>query len=79
MSIQLVLSPILENAFNIDFNTVFAVTFRASIVTLFIVFVIKWLGKKGLDQLSIIDLIIILGLGEAVGQSMLNPTETSIP
>lgn len=31
----------IENAFNIDFNTIFAVTFRTAIVTLLIVFVIK--------------------------------------
>lgn len=32
-----------------------------------------------MDQLKTIDLIIILGLSEAIGQSMLNPSETSIP
>ena len=57
----------------------FAVIFRTAIVTLLIVFVIKWLGNKDLGQLSTIELIIILGLGGAVGQSMLNPSQTSIP
>jgi hypothetical protein len=38
MSIELVISLIIENAFNIDSNTMFAVTFRAAIVTLLIVF-----------------------------------------
>ena len=46
MPIELVVSEIIENAFNIDFNTIFAVTFRTAIVTLLIVFVIKWLGNK---------------------------------
>ena len=55
------------------------VIFRTAIVTLLIVFVIKWLGNKGLGQLSTIELIIILGLGNAVSEPMLNPTETSIP
>ena len=32
-----------------------------------------------MGQLSTIELIIILGLGEAIGQSMLNPFQTSIP
>ena len=50
-----------------------------AIVAFLIVFVIRWLGNKGLGQLSTIELIIILGLGEAVGQSMLNPSQTSIP
>ena len=79
MSIELFISEIIENAFNVDFNTIFAVTFRTAIVTLLIVFVIKWLGNKGLGQLSSIELIIILGLGNAVSEPMLNPTEVSIP
>jgi len=55
-----------------------AVIFRTTIVTLVIVFVIKWHGKKGLGQLSTIELIIILGLGNAVSEPMLNLTGTSI-
>jgi uncharacterized membrane protein YcaP (DUF421 family) len=43
------------------------------------VFVIKWLGNKGMGQLSSIELIIILGLGNAVSEPMLNPTQVSIP
>src|SRR5688572_8202134 len=78
MSIELI-SQIIENAFNVDFKMMFAVIFRTAIVTLLIVFVIKWLGNKGLGQLSTIELIIILGLGNAVSEPMLNPTETSIP
>jgi uncharacterized membrane protein YcaP (DUF421 family) len=57
----------------------FAVTFRTAIVTILIVFVIKWLGNKGMGQLSSIELIIILGLGNAVSEPMLNPTQVSIP
>src|SRR5215213_6568324 len=79
MSIELVVSQIVENAFNIDFKTMFAVIFRTTIVTLLIVFVIRWLGNKGMGQLSTIEMIIILGLGEAVGQAMVNPSQTSIP
>ena len=41
MPIELVVSEIIENAFSIDFNTIFAVIFRTAIVTLIIVFVIK--------------------------------------
>src|SRR5215208_8152231 len=78
MPIEL-LSEIIENAFNMDYKMMLAVTFRTAIVTLLIVFVIKWLGNKGLGQLSSIELIIILGLGNAVSEPMLNPTEVSIP
>ena len=79
MPIELVVSEIMENAFNVDFKMMFAVILRTAIVTLLIVFVIKWLGNKGLGQLSSIELIIILGVGNAVSEPMLNPTETSIP
>jgi uncharacterized membrane protein YcaP (DUF421 family) len=79
MSIEIVASEIIENAFNIDFKMIFSVIFRTAIVTLLIVFVIRWLGNKGMGQLSTIELIIILGLGNAVSEPMLNPTETSIP
>ena len=79
MAIELVVSEIVGNAFNMDYKMMLAVTFRTAIVTLLIVFVIKWLGNKGLGQLSSIELIIILGLGNAVSEPMLNPTETSIP
>jgi uncharacterized membrane protein YcaP (DUF421 family) len=79
MPIELLLSNIIENAFNVDFNTLFAVTFRTAIVTILMVFVIKWLGNKGMGQLSSIELIIILGLGNAVSEPMLNPTQVSIP
>ena len=68
MAIELVLSEIVESAFNMDYTMMLAVTFRTAIVTLLIVFVIKWLGNKGLGQLSSIELIIILGLGNAVSE-----------
>ena len=70
---------IIENALSIDLNTILSVSFSTAIVAFLIVFVIRWLRNKGLGQLSTIELIIILGLGEAVGQSMLNPSQTSIP
>ena len=73
------LSQIIENAFNIDFNTFVAVSFSTAIVALLIVFVILWLENKGMAPLSTIELIIILGLGEEIGQSMVNPNQTSIP
>jgi uncharacterized membrane protein YcaP (DUF421 family) len=44
-----------------------------------LVFVIRWLGNKGMGQLKTIELIILVGLGDAIGQTMLKPSETSIP
>ena len=74
---ELVVPEIIENTFNIDINTIFAVTFRTTILTLLIVFVIKWLGK-GLGQISSIELIMILDIGNAVIEPMVIPTEVSI-
>src|SRR5215204_2528311 len=73
------ISGIIANSLSIDFNTLFAVSFSTAIVAFLIVFVIRWLGNKGLGQLSTIELIIILGLGNAVSEPMLNLTEISIP
>jgi len=41
------LSKIIENALNIDFNILVAVTFSTTIVAFLIIFVIRWLGNKG--------------------------------
>ncbi|HJT84836.1 MAG TPA: YetF domain-containing protein [Nitrososphaeraceae archaeon] len=78
MSIEPV-SDIIKNIFNTDLNTIVGATFSTAIVVFLIVFVIRWLGNKGMGQLKTIELIILVGLGEAIGQSMLNPSQTSIP
>jgi uncharacterized membrane protein YcaP (DUF421 family) len=79
MSIESVVSDIIKNAFNIDFNTLIGIIFSTTIVVFLLVFVIRWLGNKGLGQLKTIELIILVGLGDAIGQTMLKPSETSIP
>ena len=79
MSVESVLSDIIRNTFNIDFNTLVGITFSTAIVVFLLVFVIRWLGNKGMGQLKTIELIILVGLGDAIGQSMLKPSETSIP
>ncbi len=79
MSVESVLSDIIKNAFNIDFNTLVGITFSTAIVVFLLIFVIRWLGNKGMGQLKTIELIILVGLGDAIGQSMLKPSETSIP
>ena len=78
MSIEPV-SDIIKNLFNTDLNTIVGATFSTAIVVFLIVFVIRWLGNKGMGELKTIELIILVGLGEAIGQSMLNPSQTSIP
>lgn len=48
------ISGIIENALSIDFNTLLAVSFSTAIVAFLIIFVIRWLGNKGLGQLTTI-------------------------
>ena len=57
MSIALIVTKTIENAFDVDFKVMLTVIFRTEIVTLLIVFVLTWLGNKSLSQLSSIELI----------------------
>jgi ABC-type nitrate/sulfonate/bicarbonate transport system permease component len=50
MHIELLVSEIIENAFNMDYKMMFAVILITAIITLLIVLVIKWLGNKGLGH-----------------------------
>jgi uncharacterized membrane protein YcaP (DUF421 family) len=49
------------------------------IVTFLILFIIQWLGTKGLGQLTTFELIILVGLGSAVRDPMIYEEEISIP
>ena len=45
---------------------------RTLIVSGILLFVIKWIGSKGVSQLTIYQLIIILSLGNIVAEPMIN-------
>jgi hypothetical protein len=57
MSIVLIVTKTIENAFDVDFKIMLTVIFRTKIATLLIVFVLTWLGNKSLSQSSSIELI----------------------
>jgi hypothetical protein len=57
MSIVLIVTKTIENAFDVDFKIMLTVIFKTKIATLLIVFVLTWLGNKSLSQSSSIELI----------------------
>lgn len=59
-----------NNALTVDADLVLSVIFRTLMVTIFVLFAIRWMGHKGLGQLSMYELIILIGLGSAVGDPM---------
>jgi uncharacterized membrane protein YcaP (DUF421 family) len=76
---EYLLLSILENAFSAEYNLIFSIIVRTIIVTFLILFIIRWLGNKGLGQLTTFELIILVGLGSAVGDPMIYEDEISIP
>jgi uncharacterized membrane protein YcaP (DUF421 family) len=60
----------INNALSVDTDLVMSVVIRTIIVSLFVLFAIRWMGHKGLGQLSMYELIILIGLGSAVGDPM---------
>jgi uncharacterized membrane protein YcaP (DUF421 family) len=79
INFEYLLLTILENAFNAEHNLIISIIVRTIIVTFLILFIIRWLGNKGLGQLTTFELIILVGLGSAVGDPMIYEDEISIP
>ena len=68
-----------QDALNAEPDLIISVILRTLIVTLIILFIFRWLGNKGLGQLSTFELIILIGLGSAIGDPMIYLNEMSIP
>ena len=60
-----------ETAFVADGDFLASVIIRTVIITFFALFVIRWMGHKGLGQLSMYELILVIGLGTAIGDPMI--------
>lgn len=54
-----------------EFSLIISVIFRTMIIAILVFVIIKWLGGKGLSHLSPFGLIIVVGLGSAVGDPMI--------
>ena len=62
----------LNTALSFEPALVLSIIMRTLIVSGILLFVIKWIGSKGVSQLTIYQLIIILSLGNIVAEPMIN-------
>ena len=61
-----------------DLSALPSVVMRTAIIAVLVFLIIKWLGGKGIGQLSPFGLLIVVGLGSAIGDPMVY-NEISIP
>ncbi|TVP40387.1 DUF421 domain-containing protein [Candidatus Nitrosocosmicus arcticus] len=61
-----------------DPSVILSVIIRTAIIASLVFIIVKWLGGKGIGQLSPFALLIVVGLGSAIGDPMLYK-EISIP
>ena len=62
----------------LEFETLPGIIIRSATVYVFIVFAIRLFGKKELAQLSVVDLVFILLISNAVQNAMVGPSTTLI-
>ncbi|MDQ4073436.1 MAG: DUF421 domain-containing protein [Thermoproteota archaeon] len=58
-------------AFQFEFDQIVSAIIRTVTITFFILVIIRWLNKKGLGQLNVFELLIVVGLGSAIGDPMI--------
>ena len=68
----------IENSIAVDFDILLSVILRTVIITTFVFLVIRWMHHKGTGQLSMYELIIIIGLGSAIGEPMIYVQELTV-
>lgn len=59
-------------AFSFDPALILSIMLRTLTISGILLFVIKWIGSKGVSQLTTYQLIIILSLGNIVAEPMIN-------
>ncbi len=68
----------IENSLTADFDIILSVILRTVIITTFVFLVIRWMHHKGTGQLSMHELLIIIGLGSAIGEPMIYIQELTL-
>src|ERR687895_832244 len=68
----------IENSLSVEFDIVLSVILRTVIITTFVFLVIRWMHHKGTGQLSMHELLIIIGLGSAIGEPMIYIQELTL-
>lgn len=69
---------IIHEAIAPDPSSILSVIIRTAIIATLVFIIVKWLGGKGIGQLSPFGLLIVVGLGSAIGDPMIYK-EISIP
>jgi len=64
---------------DLDFSFALEIIFRTFIMFLLILIVLRALGKRGIRQLSLFEVAIIIGLGSAAGDPMFNEDQPILP
>jgi uncharacterized membrane protein YcaP (DUF421 family) len=77
MDILFSTSEYLDSGLSFEPALILSIILRTLIITGILLIAIKWLGSKGIGQLTTYQLIIILSLGNIVGEPMIN-SDTSI-
>lgn len=67
----------LDTALSFEPALLLSIILRTLIIAGILLFIIKWLGSKGVTQLTTYQLIIVLSLGSIVAEPMIN-SDTSI-
>jgi uncharacterized membrane protein YcaP (DUF421 family) len=68
----------IENSLTADFDIILSVILRTVVITTFVFLVIRWMHHKGTGQLSMHELLIIIGLGSAIGEPMIYIQELTL-
>jgi uncharacterized membrane protein YcaP (DUF421 family) len=68
----------IENSLAVDLDIVLSVILRTVIITTFVFLVIRWMHHKGTGQLSMYELLVIIGLGSAIGEPMIYIQELTL-
>ncbi len=68
----------IQDAFIADPTTLISIIFRTVVISSLIFIIMKWLGAKGISQLSPFAFLIFIGLGSAIGDPMIY-RELAIP
>ena len=69
---------VIHDAIVPDPSSILSVIIRTAIIATLVFVIVKWLGGKGIGQLSPFGLLIVVGLGSAIGDPMIYK-EISIP
>lgn len=78
VGVEILPSNFIQEALIPEPSLVISVILRTAIIATLVFVIIKWLGGKGIGQLSPFGLIIVIGLGSAVGDPMIYK-DMSIP